>query len=422
MIKPNSERNIPLYSNISTNTVYFPEFRELSLIAKVIYILLLIGIRKLFLACSAFCDIFPIKIKRFIPDANIADIEQALYDLENCGKIKYDPVTGDLHVTDFWISNLYACNGNTIIGYRRQLQMLDLTNKDIINLASADIDKAAERFDSKEKESPYFVKMYADVIWSKEFAELTLCAKLVYLILYIGLEKGCISTGYYVSTNEYDIAAVIGDNVPIDNIANALQELHEKKFIYYDTEYNDIYVFKFTESNYYATSYAKIAVYKENFLCSRIHSPQIQGFIDADIIIAEKNLFKTYPKIKKIMETKGYKSTNRETNTVYLYKLNANGNVVRTICPDETDSKEENIEIDEIEANEGAFEDDEGISDVDEDEDYGHCPSDYEYEEDYPKDLTPPKEELDAWTMINTRRCRLLDEGFTEDELTALDL
>ena len=341
MSKKISERNQPQYANISPNQVYVPEFKTFALLTKLIYIILLIGLRMRFIACSAFVDVYPVKLKRFFPTFSIEEIQQSLKELNDCGRITYDSATGDLHVTDYWLLNLYACNPNTIIGYENQLKMLGLTSENIINLANNDIAKARERLLAKEKNSSYFVKMFSDVIWSKAFSELSPYEQLTYLVLYIGLEKGYIATGYYASISEYDIAAAVGNNIDPEEIANALKSLSDKDFIYYDPKTHDVYVCNFAISNCYATGYDKIIVYRENLNRSRVSSFFVRDWVNSDIDHAEKTMFENYPNIRDLLMTKGYKSVDSETGITFLYTLHDDGKVYKTVADDSKAADEE---------------------------------------------------------------------------------
>lgn len=334
MKKTLPERNRPQYANVSPNQIYVPEFKSFSLLTKLIFIILLIGLRMRFIACSAFTDVYPVKIKRILQAFSIEEIQQSLQELTDCGRITYDSSTGDLHVTDYWIFNLYACNPNTIIGYENQLRMLGLTSENIINLARNDIEKSRERLLAKEKNSAYFVKVYSDVIWSKAFSELSPYEQLTYLVLYIGLEKGYIATGYYASINEYDIVATVGDNIDPEEIANALSSLHKNDFIYYAPKTHDVYVCNFTISNYYATGYDQIVTFKENLNRSRLKDFFVKDWVEYDIESAETTLFNNYPNIKKLMMTKGYKSVDSETGVTFLYTLHSDGKVYKTVADD----------------------------------------------------------------------------------------
>ena len=341
----------PPYIIISSRQAFSKKTRNLSIHAKLVYILMLIGLRETKIDCGVFTNIFPQRIRRICRSLTNDDITAAIEDIKQAGLIEYDSETGDLFVRDWWINNLIEQNPSQFIKFQKDADRLDMSDH-FRELAEMNLELVRERYNDRRKNEKgqykaicdlvYAAKIQPEFIWSMGFVHLSTYAQLTYLTLYIGAVRDAKVTGCYTNMDEYAIADMIGGDADPDKISEALGELEQDGLIKSDCYTGDLVVLDFLPQNVWATSFATYKMWLDLMGEVQIKNPEIQEIIQDALKKAETEMFENYDGIAEKLSTVGY--TEEFDGKKITFKRARDGELTRTVEAIEKKEKEEKSE------------------------------------------------------------------------------
>lgn len=341
----------PPYVIVSNRQAFSKNTKNLSIHAKLVYILMLIGLRETKIDCGVFTNIFPQRIRRICRSLTNDDIAAAIEEIKQAGLIEYDSETGDLFVKDWWINNLIEQNPSQFVKFQKDIDRLDMSDH-FRELAKMNLELVQERYNDRRKNEKgqykaicdlvYAAKIQPEFIWSMTFVHLSIYAQLTYLTLYIGAVRDAKITGCYTNMDEYAIADMIGGDADPDKISEALGELEQSGLIRSDCYTGDLVVLDFLPQNVWATSFATYKMWLDLMGEVQIKNPEIQEIIQDALSKAEAEMFDNYDGIAEKLSTVGY--VEEYDGKRITFKRNRDGVLTRTVEAIEKKEKEENTE------------------------------------------------------------------------------
>lgn len=334
------EKHSP-YATISNREAFNAKTRKLSYKAKLIYILMLIGLRPAMKRCGVFTDIFPQTIKRICKELSIEEINEAIDEIIDAGLIVYNKETGDLFVKDWWIRNMIAENPNMLLQYKYHLNSLFVGDENFKKLAEENYQQVEDRYNAdrtakqKNPNAPnenlsnlcFAAKIRTDFVWNLNFAKLSTYEQLTYLTLYMGPIKEGKAIGFYSNIDEYALADIIGGDVDESQVCEALISLADKGFIKYDKETFDVAVPEFISTNIYADSFVAWKYWFDMLTEYESNNDSFNKIFEKAVEDARLEMLEKHPGIKAQMESKGYTTTFKNKKRTYKF---INGKVVAT--------------------------------------------------------------------------------------------
>lgn len=319
------------YVNVSGKQAFSKRTRNLTINAKLIYILMLIGLRQSKISCGVFCNVYPQTIKRICRSLTADDIAAAMDEIKQAELIEYDEESGDLHVRDWWINNLIEQNPSHLVNFQKAVDLLDMSDH-FRELAEKDLEKVQDRYNNRHSSKDgqykaisdlvYAAKIQPEFIWQPDFVKMPVYEQLTYLTVYIGAVRDAKVTGCYTAMDEYAIADIIGGDANPDEILAAIGSLKSKDLIMYDAGTGDLVVPAFLSQNIFASSFATYKMWMDLIGEVQLTNTDMIECVQKALANAQDEMFTSHEGIKIQMQTAGCKET--VGNKVITYKLDAN--------------------------------------------------------------------------------------------------